>query len=374
MLLKSWALQNGDYQMKTLVTALLSSVCFAAISANCGYAADVYGGQSYKDKPVEVFADPAMNRGGFYITGHIGAASGDRDINRNINRGVDLGLDVTGIDPADVTDAQADLAAVGIPSTLDGNTLTLPLIGDVLGINDSDSFNSAVFGGGLSYLWHRPDNAIGFSVGINIDGYGDNETVTGHANETGVFTGGTALADFNFGGGANCTLLATCAGQPAVLFGVPLTQSGALAFERDFDIDLPIKLHWFATNRLAFNIGAGPSWARGSLKSSNGPTDPISGAINGVLPGFSGGLTTNINDEDTSLGYVLTGGLQYWATDRLVLGVQGDWKQHTFEFDAASSNTATLGGPISLTSRSREHIEVEDSTFSVKGTVSYKLN
>jgi len=367
--------------MKTFAT-LLGSACVLAYSGNCGYAADVYGGQSYKDKPVETFADPTVSRSGFYITGALGVANGDRSIDRGIGRGVDLGIDADlngdgTVDPAEeaaLQQAATQLGTVGIPSTLSDAGLNIPLIADRLNLNDSDSFSSAVFGGGVSYLVQFPNSRWGVSLGLDATVYNNAESSEHHTDAVGQFTGGTALADFNVGG-ANCSTLntGTCAGEPAVLFGVPLTQSGTLSFDREFDIDVPIKLH-LLSGQWGFNVGAGPSWARGSLSGGNAPTDGLSSAINGVLPGFSKGLTTKFDDDDTALGFVVTAGVQYWATDRLVIGVQGDYKHHTFEFDAASSNTSTLGGPISLTSHAKDSVEVEDDVYSVKATVSYKLN
>lgn len=65
--------------MKTLTT-LLSGVCFAAVSASCSYAADVYGGQSYKDTPT-VLSSPDVSWTGLWL----GAVGGMQFSNNALN-------------------------------------------------------------------------------------------------------------------------------------------------------------------------------------------------------------------------------------------------------------------------------------------------
>lgn len=353
--------------MTRTIAALLGAISLTTPAM----ASDIYGGSagSTKDAPTQTVSS---NHSGLYITGGLGVADIDRDTRRDINRGTDLNLDVTGEKPEDVADFRSDLATVGIPSSLNGNNLSIPLVADHLGRGDSDELTSMVLSAGAFYL-HQMNSRFGVSIGLDGVFYNNAETTSGHVDATGTFVGGTALADFNFGG-TTCADVGTCAGQPANLFGTPLTQTGVLEFDHDLDIDLPIKVHFFLNDRVALNVGAGPSWARGSLKGANGPTDAITTAINGAVPGFSNGLTTRFDDEDWALGYVLTAGAQWWLTDRVVLGVQGDYKNHTFDFDASSSSTVPLGGPLSLTSHSRDRVEVEDDIFSIKATASIKLN
>ncbi len=363
---------------------ILAVALGATILSAPAMAADAYSkGGSLKDSEPQASYTGSANHSGFYITGALGIADGDRSIRRDINRGLDAHIDrfdtdsdgdIDSDDDQNIADAQAQLATVGIPSALDSDGgLTIPLIGDHLGIGDSDGFSSTVFGGGLSYLFQMPERRIGISLGIDATFYNDAESSSGHTDAVGTFTGGTALADFN-SGGFSCANINTCAGQPAALGNLALTQTGFLTFDRDFDIDIPVKLHWFVSDKFALNIGAGPSWARGNLKGTNVPTDAGSSALNAALPGFSKGLSTVHDDDDTALGYVITAGAQYWVTDRIVLGIQGDYKEHTFEFDAASSNSAPVGGPLSLITRSHDSVEVEDSVYSIKATASFKLN
>lgn len=345
----------------------------ATLLSSGAYATDVFSGdKSLKDDKNYVSGSVA-NHSGFYITGSLGVASIDRSARRDITRGVDAHLDTTGADPDDVQDLRDALNASSIPNSLDGNTLTIPLIGDHLGLSGSEDLSSTVFGGGVSYLFQMPSSRIGFSLGLDATFYSDAESKGGHVDAIGNFVGGTALADVNTGG-FSCANIGTCAGQPAFLGPLGLTQTGFVSFDRDFDIDIPIKLHYFATERLGFNVGVGPSFARGSLKGGNVATDAATAALDGALPGFASGLNTGFNDEDTSIGYVITAGAQYWLTDRIVLGVQGDYKHHTFEFDASSSATVPVGGPLSVSTHSRDSVEVEDDVYSVKATASFKLN
>jgi outer membrane immunogenic protein len=66
--------------MKTFAT-LLGSACVVAYSANCGYAADVYGGQSYKDAPTVIAADPVYSWSGPYIGASAGFGVGQSENN-----------------------------------------------------------------------------------------------------------------------------------------------------------------------------------------------------------------------------------------------------------------------------------------------------
>lgn len=322
----------------------------AIVTGMSAQAADLGG--SVKDTGY-VEQAPVSTRGGFYIRGDLGVANGDRDVSRTIDREAGLGIDTTGIDPAIVQDAQDQLAANGVNSRLNGSTLEIPLIGDRLGLSGQDDFSAVTFGGELQYLW-RPTRSLGVSLAVGVTGYGDNETTFSHSGATGVFTGGTvadALGQFT-----NCAL-PTCAGDPS-----PFAQSGFVKFERDYDIDLLPRVHWFVSDRLALNAGVGLSFAKASFK-----------GVNASDPGLNDVFGTAINHDDSAVGVVVSAGFDYWLTDRITFGGEANYKRHEFEAHASNGDSATIAGPVSIYGRSNDSVNIDDDVWTLKARVGIKL-
>lgn len=356
---------------KTSIFALTAA--FLSLSAPA-FAADVYRDRTPADAYQQHDASaPASTRSGFYLKGDLGIGNGDRDIRKNVNRNVDVdisdpaftalldGADGTAPDGV-VSDTEraagaAFLDSLNIPYTIGDSNATIPLVGDKFFFGDSGDFDAMVFGAEVSYLYQVPRTRFGVEFGLGITGYNDSETVHAYAGENGVFTGGTALADFSAGPGFDCTLINTCAGDASI------PQSGLVAFERDFDIDLVARAHYFATDRLAFNIGGGPSWARGNIKS-----------VSLDDTGFVTGLNSSIDENTWSLGYVLTVGGTYWVTDNITIGAAYDYKRHDFDASGSASDSANLGSGVSLNGRASERVDVEDEVHTFKARIGIKLN
>lgn len=318
---------------------------------------------SIKDNGTHVYPGTVsgVNHSGFYITGSLGIASGDRDMSRTIDRNVDLELDTTNYDADDIAEAQAELAAVGVPSSLNGNVLNIPLIADRLGFGDSRDVDSTVFGGELSYLWHMPSRRLGFEIALGATFYNDDATALSHSGLAGQYVGGTALADFNFNQGQfTCADIQTCAGDPS-----KFTQTGIVTFERDFDIDLIGRVHFFAMDNLSLYAGAGPSFARGKVKGFN-VDDTL--AANG-----RNDLSTSFDEDVSSVGYVLNLGAQYWATPRITVGLDYTYKQHDFDASTSGSFAEPIHEGVDLVGASRDRVDIEDGIHAIKGRIGFKF-
>lgn len=341
---------------------LKSSVSAAALSlflAAPAFAADVFHqGGGLKDGGSDPVVERSENHSGIYITGNLGVAQGNRSVTHTIDRNVDLTVDTTGHTAEEVSDAQAELATANIPSYVDGANLVVPLIADRLGIGSDHDFSSTVFGGEISYLYQIPNSRVGVELGIGVTSYGDAETESGHSGVAGKYVGGTLLSDADFGGGPICTGMATCAGDAS-----HFPQSGFVKVDRDLDVDLIARLHYFVTRDIAINAGGGLSWARANIKA---------GSTNDV--GSYTGLDTGYNQDDTSLGYVLTAGATWWATDRITVGVAYDYKHHNFNADGSASDSIDFGSGVGLRGASHDSVDVEDDVHTIKAKIGFKLN
>ncbi len=337
--------------MKQIITGLVALVALTGAAA----AADTYASQrgSTKDAPVDTTTfDPS----GVYFGGFVGHATIDRSIRRDVQR--ELGLDVTipqNATQQDIDDLAKLLSDNGVRSggsQTPGGNFTIPLAGDLLTGATQDDLSTVVFGAEALYL--RKLGSIGVSVGGGVTFYGDSDTRSNYSGVVGSNALGTVI----------CPAVNTPAGcsNPSVLQG----QSGFVSVERDFDVDLIARLHWFATDRFAINAGAGVSFARANIKAGNfADVGSVGGAINAHLPG----LNTTIDEDDTSIAPVFTVGADYWATDRLKLGLAYEYKNH--EFDAKGSNSASAPNVYAT---SNDSVKIEDDTHIVKLGVLLKLN
>jgi opacity protein-like surface antigen len=358
--------------MKRISTSAIALA--AAFLASPASAADI-GRGGMKDAPVIQYSEERnSNHSGFYIKGDLGISSIDRDVSRTVNRGIDLDVSDPAytalLDGADgsapdgvVSEAEKDAASaqldtVKIPHSFGDDNLTIPLIGDKLNFGDNADIDSFVFGGEASYLYQIPNSRFGFEIGIGVTAYSDADSTHGYVGANGKFVSSTALADADFGGGPICTGLGTCAGDTS-----PFSQSGIIKFDRDLDIDLVGRFYYFATPNLALNVGGGLSWARANITAAN--VDDT---------GFVSGLDTKIDKDVSSLGYVLTAGATYWATDRITIGVAYDYKHHTFDAKGSATDSLDLGGGVSLEGHASDRIEIEDDVHTIKARIGIKLN
>jgi opacity protein-like surface antigen len=341
--------------MKKIGLAALTAVLMTSGSA---YAADVYqqGGGLKDESPAEYRNN---GRGGFYIKGDLGIANINRDASVNVDREVGLDAPVPDsdgdgdIDDVDKDALSASLDAASIPHRFgDSDNVLVPLIGDRLNGVDGVDLDTMTFGGEVSYLFHRPSSRFGFEIGLGITGYSDAESSHGYLNENGKLVSGTLISD-----NAGCAGIGACAGDES-----PFTQSGAIKFDRDFDIDLIGRVHYFATDRLALNVGGGVSWARGNITAANLADNA-----------FLSGLDTSMDEDVSSIGFVLTAGATYWITNNITFGFAYDYKQHTFDADASAADSVPLGGGASIYGISSHNVEVEDQVHTLKARLGVKL-
>ncbi len=324
--------------MTRTISALLG---VSLMIASPAMASDIFGkGGSVKDTPGETYS--AVSRSGVYITGALGFAGGDRDINSTINGQKNyLGTPCEG---------EEDGCENGFRKEYelgDGQVAGPVIFTDRLVNAFSDDVDALVFGGELSYMFHLPSQRFAVEFGLGGTFYGDNET----KRSTGGTPTVTSLGD-EFPSNRYPDV-----GEPNVY-----NQTGQLSFERDFDIDLVAKGHVFVRDNLSLYAGAGFSWARASLKGSH-----VSDY------GFAEGAFSNgFKEDDASLGYVLLAGVQWWATDRITVGLEYSYKEHEFDFSAGGAMDAEVGRGAYRYSVS-DKVDVEDKLHAVKGRVGVKF-
>lgn len=335
--------------MKKQLTSI-SIAAVAAFFATSANASDLFG-NSAKDTPSEVVSYKAPTRSGIYITGTLGIANGDRDIDQDISTQKNKLLTPDGFEDDGVT-PKFKPALVG---DLDeaGNIAGDLVYSDHLSLPFSDDFDDTVFGGELSYLWQLPNKRFGIEFGVGGTFYTDNETNVSFEGERGTIT---ALGD----------------GSPANRYddvgelNSLVAHTGTTSFSRDYDIDVVAKAHLFVNDQLSVYAGGGLSWAQASLKTSHTTAYNVGGTTAGVFDNA-------FKQDDSSLGYVLVAGAQYWATDRIVLGFEYNYKQHDFDFDGSSSTDAAVKSNAYRYGVSDE-ISVDDVEHLFKLKASLKLN
>lgn len=279
---------------------------------------------------------PTSTRTGLYIRGDLGLAWGDRDASARI-----VGQK-NNLDAVDGPEVEDDKPVAGLID--DGMVFR-----DLLAGRLSDDFDATVFGGEIGYLWQFPANRKwGLELAVGGTVYGDNDTATAFGGDP-VITG--KGEDFP----ANI--------YPDIGEANIYSQMGHVSFERDFDIDILPRIHFFPTNNMSLYVGAGVSIAKGSLKGSHASDY-----------GFADGVFDNaIDDDDTDVGLVLNVGGTWWMTDRLTLGLDYTYKRHEFDFDAGRSTDAAVGREAYRYSVDSS-VNVEDDVHAVKARLGFKLN
>jgi opacity protein-like surface antigen len=305
--------------MRTII-ALMGIIYMGCAVAN---AADLGG--SMKDRPAADLVPAGvapLNVAGFYVSGHIGTFTGNRDISRRIDH--ERGTITPGIvDDPETPEIDETVAAIDVPvhqSFID------------LGGSDED-LNGMVFGGGLSYLAKIPDRRFALEIAFNADIYTENETrgAFGPTGSTFTMIGGQPVED------------------PTA--SERFTSTGEFKFSRDFDLDLLLKGHVFVTDRMSIFGGGGLSWAFASLKAESRNVD--------------GNYSVTTDDDGSAFGFVLAAGFQYWMTDTFVLGGEYNYKRHDFDFEG-SSRAEDEGGEAYRAALDRFKVEDELHTFKVK--------
>jgi opacity protein-like surface antigen len=279
--------------------------------------------ESTRDLPLPKIESPShANHSGFYVNGALGYHWTDRDVSG-------------GIFGQKMYDDESGEEGEVLPQ--------LPGTFHKLDFGGTDQLEDFVYVVGASYLFHMPGKRLGFEVGIDGTLYNDNESAIS-------FSG--FPQDFTPDGIAE-----NVSGDEHV---------GAAKFERNFDLDLLFKGHYFLTSNWSAYAGGGLSWARASAQGGHANLD--------------GEYANAYDDDDDSFGYALVAGTQVWVTDRFYIGAEYGYKKHDFDFGSSSSKTeANLpgsfegpgSGPGSRVSSDR--LSVEDETHTIKAKVGFKL-
>jgi opacity protein-like surface antigen len=327
--------------MQTNGKSTLAASAIALFFASPALSADIGGGS--KDAPV--YDGPALNRSGFYVTGTVGYAKGERDGYGSI------ATDKHGTVVLDEEGNPTELDTVGEDGPLAGLATGEFIFSDLLEGRKSDDFDSTIFGGDVSYLIHLPDRRFGVELGVGATFYADNQMKAAF--------GGFPVAT---GKGDGCP---ACA-YPDVGEEQNHGQLGSVSFERDFDIDLTAKGHYFVLENLSLYAGGGLSIAQGSASAEHASNYSVAGQAEGVFD-------NSFKKNDTSIGYVLLAGAQYWATDRIVVGVEYSYKKHEFDIGDSSTTDAAVFGDAYRYGVT-DKLEIDDEIHAVKARVGIKLN
>jgi opacity protein-like surface antigen len=338
----------------------LAAIAIMATIVTPARAADVYGGESYKDGPGPEYRQPG--HGGFYISGTLGYAWTDREYSRTIDRevGVDVKLPTKNVTQEDIDHVADELTKAGVAhrgNLVPGGNLIIPLLGDILKFGTDDDANGFTYGAGVQYLFHN-GGRYGVSIGADVEGYGNGESKYKHTDLAGKISGGNLLGDHGGCGGPGTG----CAGEDS-----PFSQSGTASVDRQFDIDLVLMGHIFITDRLAVHAGGGISFARAEVCGTNksGSTNPM------LIKAFDTGFC----DDDFAIGGVIKGGLQYWLAENVTIGFDATAKWHGFEASGDSYNSVNLdrAGDIKLYGQSSDTVEADDVVVGAKGRLSVKF-
>lgn len=354
----------------------------ALLASGSAKAADIYGG-STKDGPIE--ASIPASRSGFYVTGVLGYAWGDRDISQSITREAGFYKDIKApvaddydenndgtLSEAEQKEFDEDTArhtkfidavlekAPG--SSYDGSMLSIPLLGDVLSNAGNDDFNSFVYGAELSYLFH-PGGRFAFEPAVGITFYADGESSIGHKNAFGTSTGPLFPGE----------------PVPADVLNGALGQTGYASAEREMDIDLLLRGYYFMNDRFALSLAGGVSIATANVCAVNSSDAVALLAGNAAAQSaVANAFNTSKCDDDTSIGPMIEGGFKWWASDRIAIVGRVDAKLHEFEANADSFHKVQLGEirdhPVGIYGKSDNNVDVEDVLWTAKVGVSIKLD
>jgi len=344
--------------MRILSTSAIALIAAAGFSGSA-LAADVLD-REYDEK----YAAPqgtTVDHSGFYIGGTIGMAYGDRTIRQDIRTQKDCLYegDVDGAPEEDNTpdgvscDDDADLFAFASEGDAFPPILGPQVYNDLLRLTNSDDWNALTFGGEISYLYHIPSSRFGFEPVLSAVFYADNET-TYDIDGSGIIQPGGNV----FGG------IYGDVGDENSQF----THSGTAAFEREHDIDLILRGHYFVNQDFSIYAQGGASWAKAKFSTAHTTGYDVGGKAEGVFDGA-------INQDDTSLGYVIGGGFQYWIAPRVTFGVDYTYKHHEFDFDGGNStDSAYKNGTQLYRYGVSDDISVDEDIHAIKAKLSIKLN
>ncbi len=327
-------------------TAKLSSVALltAALFSTSAFAADVLGKGSTKD--ADIYGTPKTDtHSGFYIKGDLGIAQGDRNIAGGVSGARYNPLDKDG------------KPVTNLPTTDKGPYTYGDLdVAHFLPFGKDGDFDSTVFGGEVSYLFALPGQRFGIELGLGGTVYNGGDTTVEFDGRPHDF-----LADGSPKNHGQCAVKGFSGCDPNSSID---TVSGSAKFERDFDIDLVAKAHLFIDPRFSVYAGGGVSWARASLKGGHDNTNPAP----------EGHYDNAYDENESSFGYVIVAGAQYWVTDRITVGLDYSYKAHEFDFTSSSSTVGSASGDVGVLRTTSDNVSVDDDVHTVKAKIGFKLN
>lgn len=329
--------------MKSQVSAIALASLLALSASLPALSADL--SKTAGDPTSASYEAPLSSRSGFYVTGALGIAAGDRD-----GYGA-IATDKHGTVVLDAEGQPTDEDTVDDGKPLAGLATGDFIFSDLLEGRKSDRFEALVYGGEISYLLHLPNRRFGVEFGLGATVYGDNELKAAFGGNSVV----TAKGDVPL---ANA--------YPDVGEEQRHGQLGTVSFQRDYDIDLVAKGHYFVADNISLYAGGGLSWAQGSASASHASNYSVAGQAEGVFD-------HSFKKDDSALGYVLLAGAQMWATDQITIGVEYSYKHHEFDVESGKSTDAAVFGDAYRYGVS-DKIEVEDDVHAVKARIGIKLN
>jgi opacity protein-like surface antigen len=306
-----------------LTTLLLSSSAFAA---------DVFSGDKSLKDDKNYSSGEVHNWEGWYLTGKLGVAKQEYEGSRRYSGSQgDYDVDRAGPD-RDIT---------------------------TLGDNTTDAVRyeepSYLWGGSAPYAMETDDNLDGTIEisrvsrlgGIMLEPYVSFSMPLGGKAEAGtVYTYDVAVTNED--------------GDPLV----DRAASGYVEAEKRFDAAAGLKIGFVPVSRLYVYAGAGLNWGFFNVKGFNDvdPTDP------------SSPYATSFSDKDNAIGYEVLLGAKYAINNRVLIGVEGSWK----EWGGLEGGSSRLTDDGSATSgdyvRAGGKNTVDAEEFGVKGTVTFKLS
>jgi opacity protein-like surface antigen len=319
--------------MERVLSTAIAALAVGILSS-AAHSADLGGGAKDGSSPGIFDAPRNSARGGFYIKGDLGIANGDRSVSRNISgEAGEVNEDDHGPDRENNT---AD------DTLTDAFYYDPEAIGALNSINDSGSFDSTVFGGEVSYLWHRPASRVGLEVAVGATFYNDSKTSHGFDD---VIAGKFREIDDG-------------------VLGAPEDFDVAIAgytdVERDLDIDLILRGHYFLAHNLSVYAGGGLSLAKATISGGAGAE------VNGDP------VEHSFKDSVWAPGYVLNAGAQFWLTEQITIGVDYTYKVHEFDTTKSSlfeENPGDEGDYLSV----KDKASVEDEVHAIKARLGVKL-
>lgn len=347
--------------MKTFLK-LASGAAIGALMVGQASAADVYNKGSTKDGMDFYESKGLVSWNGWYLTGKLGVSKQEYEGRRTYDG--ELGIFDTNRRGEDGCDAANDDACF-----IDGKWVGKPAGG--WGTYNPDADNTLAADAPVRHDY----GVINWAGAVPFELDSDQNLDGGLEISRVIRAGGLVLEPYVAGSmplGDSSTTVAYAYDAPVKLHdslgGAPLgalPAVGVAEVEKQFDVSAGLKVG-FTVDRLYVFGGAGVNWGFFNSKGFN----DLAGA------GATSPFRTGFDQDDDAIGYELLLGAKYALNERILLGVEGSWKQWT-GIEAGSSRSTDIGAPgnpgqgIYVDAGGKN--EVDASEWTVKGTVSIKV-